>query len=59
MLGAMMRFEEASPDEFVLNKKGQFVTKAEYMGINTMDEYDDNDTYLPPKNSAEAFQNGY
>lgn len=59
MLGAMMRFEEAAPDEFVLNKKGQFVTKAEYMGINTMDEYDDNDTYLPPKNSAEAFQNGY
>ena len=55
----MMRFEEAAPDEFVLNKKGQFVTKAEYMGINTMDEYDDNDTYLPPKNSAEAFQNGY
>jgi KaiC/GvpD/RAD55 family RecA-like ATPase len=58
MLGAMMRFEEAEPDEFVLNKKGQFVTKAEHLGLDKED-YEDDDVYLPPKNSAEAFTNGY
>lgn len=58
MLGAMMRFEEAEPDEFILNKKGQFVTKAEHLGLDKEESYDD-DVYLPPKNSAEAFVNGY
>ena len=58
MMGEMMRFEEAEPDEFVLNKKGQFVTKQELLGLNTADDYED-DTYLPPKNSAEAFINNY
>lgn len=58
MLGAMMRFEEAEPDEFIVNKKGQFVTKAEHLGLDQEDSYED-DVYLPPKNSAEAFVNGY
>lgn len=57
MLGEMMRFEEAGPDEFVLNKRGQFVTKKEQLGI-TDDDYDD-DPYLPPKNSVESFINSY
>jgi hypothetical protein len=58
MMGEMMRFEEAEPDEFVLNKKGQFVTKQELLGITSAEDYED-DTYLPPKNSAEAFMNNY
>jgi hypothetical protein len=58
MLGAMMRFEEAEPDEFIVNKKGQFVTKAEHLGLDQEEAYED-DVYLPPKNSAEAFVNGY
>lgn len=58
MLGEMMRFEEAGPDEFVLNKRGQFVTKKEQLGIND-DAYEDDDPYLPPQNSVESFINSY